>query len=65
MQRLADHVLGRPLEEWVAERRAAGDSFRTISIALREQTNGELDITETSLRQWQTAHDAAQAGETL
>jgi len=57
----ADTVLGRPLEEYVAEARARGTSWRRISLNLRDETGGEVDITHETLRSWFVADDRAEA----
>jgi len=51
-QRLADLVLGRPLAEFVAERRADGTAWRRIAQDLTDATDGSLDISGESLRSW-------------
>jgi hypothetical protein len=49
-QRLAEVHLGRSLDEFVAERRTAGDSWRTIAAALREAS--DLSVSHETLRAW-------------
>jgi hypothetical protein len=51
-QQLADLVLGRPVEEYVAERRNAGRSWRMVTRDLAEATEGRVDVTEVTLRSW-------------
>lgn len=51
-QRLADLLLGRPLREYVDEKRAAGLSWRRISQALAADTEGSVDVTHETLRSW-------------
>ena len=51
-QRLADLVLGRPLAEFVAERRASDMAWRRISRELLDATDGAIDISGESLRSW-------------
>lgn len=48
--RLADALLGRPLEDYVRERRIAGDSWRRICLQLRDDI--DLDISDETLRAW-------------
>lgn len=50
--RYADVVLDRPLADYVAERRGNGVSWRRISLDLRDDTDGEIDITYETLRAW-------------
>lgn len=58
-QRLADVLLGRPLEEWVAERRAAKQSWRAVARELEEATGGAVAVTEVTLRAWMANATAA------
>lgn len=51
-RRLAEVLLGRPLDEWVRERRAAGSSWRLISMELWDATNHEVVVTYETLRSW-------------
>lgn len=51
-QRLADLVLGRPLGDFVAERRADGKAWRRISRDLADATDGAIEISGESLRSW-------------
>jgi hypothetical protein len=55
---LADVLLGKPVEEWIAERRPH-TSYRQLTRELLAATGGRIDITEAGLRQW--AVDAQQA----
>lgn len=50
--RLADLVLERPLSGWVAERRERGDSWRRIAIDLERDTDGQVTVTDETLRSW-------------
>jgi hypothetical protein len=52
-QKLADHLLGDGgLDALVAERRAAGDSWRQVALALHLATNGAVSLTDETLRRW-------------
>jgi len=51
-QHLASLKLGRDLGEYVAEKRAAGLPWYTISRHLAEDTDGIVDISREALRQW-------------
>lgn len=51
-QRLASILLGRPLDGWIAERRAAERSWRLIARDLYEATNGQIDVTHETVRAW-------------
>jgi hypothetical protein len=52
-QLLATALLGRPVTEYIATERQAGKSWRRIAQALREDTNGQVDVTPETLRTWQ------------
>lgn len=49
---LADLKLGRPVTEYVAEKRADGKAWRVIARDLYLDTNGEVDVTHETLRSW-------------
>lgn len=53
-QRLAERILGRPLAEYVTEKRNARPqwSWRLIAEQLAEDTHGEVVVTRESLRNW-------------
>lgn len=54
-QRLADLLLGRPVLDFIAERRADGTSYRRIATDLCEATSGEIDVTDVTVRSWHLA----------
>lgn len=49
-KRLADVLLDGKLDEYVTERRAAGKSWRRITLDLRDDIG--VDITHNTLRSW-------------
>jgi hypothetical protein len=51
-QKLAGMLLGKPVKDYIAERRAAGRSWRLVSRDLYEATNGQIDITGEAARLW-------------
>lgn len=53
-QRLAEIALGRPLAEYVAEKRTARPRWpwNLIAEQLRDDTNGEIDVVAETLRGW-------------
>lgn len=51
-QRLASILLGRPLDGWIADQRAAGRSWRLVARDLYEATNGQIDVTHETVRTW-------------
>lgn len=57
-QQLATMLLGRPVDEWIRERRAAGQPWRVIARDLYERTNGRIDVAHQTLVNW-TESDAA------
>jgi hypothetical protein len=59
-QRLADHMLGGKLAEYVTTRRAKGDSWRRISLDLRDDIG--LDVTYETLRSWYPEPEPTSAG---
>ncbi len=60
-RRLADHLIRGGLDAFVAKQRGDGHSWRTISVQLYNITKGQVDVTETTLRNWypQNASTAA------
>lgn len=51
-QRLADHLLGESAETWIKAKRDAGLSWRRVSLVLRDETDGQIDVTPTTLISW-------------
>lgn len=51
-QRLASLLLGRDVNEFIAERRAAGRPWRYVARDLYDATEGQVDVTYETLRQW-------------
>jgi hypothetical protein len=60
-QRLAGIALGRPLDEYVAEKRAARPrwTWRLIAEQIATDTNGEINLSHETLRGWYGAEVAA------
>lgn len=56
---LATIQLGRPVEDFISERRANGDSFRKIANDLSAATDGATDVTDMTVRTWHLAAEAA------
>jgi hypothetical protein len=52
VQRLASVLIGRPVTSFIAERRAAGDTWQTVRDALCEATAGEVDVTWQAVQKW-------------
>lgn len=50
--RLADHILGEPVADFIRARRAEGRSWRMVERDLREATDGQIDVTYETLRTW-------------
>lgn len=59
-QRLADHMLGGTLSDYVLTRRAKGDSWRRIALDLRDDIG--IDVTHETVRAWYMDADNATAG---
>ena len=51
-QRLASLLLGRPVLDFIAERRANDDPYRRIAAELRDATSGEIDVSDVTVRAW-------------
>lgn len=51
-QRYADLLLGRSVDDFIAERRANGDSFRRIARDLADATSGEIDVSDVTVGTW-------------
>ncbi len=51
-QRLATHLLGEPVAEFVTARRAEGRSWRFVARDLYDATGGQIDVTYETLRSW-------------
>lgn len=48
----ASHVLGRPIEEWLADRRAEGRTWRQIVEDLKSATGGKIRTSPETVRSW-------------
>jgi hypothetical protein len=54
-QRIADALLrtqGTSLREYLDERRDSGESFERIARDLASRTDGDIDVSSTTLRNW-------------
>lgn len=51
-QRLASVLLGSDVRGFIAEKRGAGRPWRFIARDLYEATDGQIDVTYETLRQW-------------
>lgn len=49
-QRLADILLGEPVEDWISRKRAEGLSWRRISLVLRDEK--DIDVAPGTLLAW-------------
>lgn len=58
-QRLASVLLGRPVQDWLSDRREAGRSWRLVARDLYEATNGQIDITHEAARKWANDYERA------
>jgi hypothetical protein len=52
LQRLAEHMLGMSLHDWIAAQRAEGLSWQRVASELSEATNGVIEINRETLRGW-------------
>jgi hypothetical protein len=48
----ATEILGRPLAEWIADRRASGATWRQITKDLEESTGGRIRVNQETVRTW-------------
>jgi hypothetical protein len=48
----ATYLLGRPVEDWIADRRASGRTWRQVSQDLEEATGGKIRAAAESVRSW-------------
>jgi uncharacterized Ntn-hydrolase superfamily protein len=60
-QRLATVLLGQDVLDFIAERRTAGVAWRYICRQLAEATDGQIDVTHETLRQWESNGKARNA----
>lgn len=51
-RQLADTLLPGGVDQFIAERRAAGASWRRIALDLRDATKARVDVTPETLRNW-------------
>lgn len=56
-QRLADHLLGGNLHDYVMGRRAKGHSWRRIALDLRDDIG--VDVTHETVRSWYLGEEVA------
>lgn len=54
-QRYADLLLGRSVEDFIAERRANEVPYRRIARDLCDATDGEIDVSDVTVRTWHLA----------
>ncbi len=60
-QRLAEVLLDRPMSEYIAEKRTATPKWpwRLIATQLALDTDGQVEVTHETLRQWYASEVAA------
>ena len=46
------HLLGRPVQEWIFDQRAAGKSWDDITFELNTTTAGKVRVTRQTIRNW-------------
>lgn len=51
-QKLATQLLGRPVNEWIAEQRGRGASLFAVAIRLETATGGAVAVTPETIRLW-------------
>ena len=50
--RLADMLIDGGLDQFIASHRANKASWRSIALALRDLTDGQVDVTPETVRNW-------------
>jgi hypothetical protein len=51
-QLLATLLIGEPVVQWINHRRALGATWKVITREIHQATNGQLDLTEKTVRDW-------------
>lgn len=59
LYRLARHLLGEEPRDFVIAQRADGKTLRAIARELWLRTDGEVDVSETTVLKWAEDEDAA------
>ncbi len=59
MYRLAKHLLGEDPKSFIAARKAEGKTYRAITREMWLKTDGEIDVSETTVMGWNTNGDEA------
>lgn len=57
-QRYADLLLGRNVDDFIAERRADAVPYRRIARDLADATSGEIDVSDVTVRAWHLRSEA-------
>ena len=52
VQSIADHLLGRPVADFIAERRAAGRNWREVRDDIQAATSGVVNVTRQAVQLW-------------
>lgn len=60
-QRLASLLLGEPLDSYIKTRRDAKRSWRLIAREIYDKTEGQIDVTPQTLRNWSVNGEASNA----
>lgn len=55
--RLASHILGEPLDQWLTARRDAGATWQQLADQLAEATRGSVSVSHETVRQWLMADE--------
>jgi hypothetical protein len=45
-------MIGEPIVQWINHRRALGATWKVITREIHQATNGQLDLTEKTVRDW-------------
>lgn len=60
--RLTSILLEQPVDEWIAERRAEGMSWRRVAFTLRDITGNEIDVAPQTIVEWSSTPSFLIAG---
>lgn len=55
---LTDRTVADSVDQFIADRRSTGKSWRHIALNLRDSTDGQIDVTPETIRGWALATEA-------
>lgn len=57
VQSIADHILGRPVADFIAEQRAKGRTWPQVRDDIHAATGGVVTVTRQAVQQWAAPAD--------